>query len=238
MLLAVALMPVAALGEDRAAARRRFAEGERAYAAGDWETALVSYQAAFAAAPLPALQYNIAQCHRKLGHWVQARDAYQRFIDSDPEGEIRAVAEELLREVAARIPPDVPEPEPPAAPEPHRPEPTPPAASPSGIRWPTLAAAGAGLLLAGVAVAFAIDLGDAQSDLDDPSLDCGLELDRCLDLRDRGRSSATWRTVFAAGSAVALGAAAVLLALDLSRGPERESRLAIVPHGAAMELTW
>lgn len=248
-LVAVALwLPSAtALGEDRAAARRHFAEGERAYAAEDWPTALAAYEAAYAAAPLPALMYNIAQCQRKLGNWEEARDAYRQFLDSDPDPEVRAVAEDLLREVTARIPERPPVEVPPTRPI-SRPEldPAPPPADGPSIRWPTWAAAGAGVLLAGVAVAFAIDLGNAQSDLDDPSLDCGLDLDRCLDLRDRGRASATWRTVFATGSALTLAVAALLLTLDLSRDPEREStrlarevaagepRLA----GTRLELAW
>jgi len=38
----------------------------------DWTTALVDYQAAYDAEPLPAFLFNIGQCHKNLAHYEKA----------------------------------------------------------------------------------------------------------------------------------------------------------------------
>lgn len=73
------------LGESEAAEwQARFAEGERASAAGDCGAALAAWDRALAIDDEHALlHYRIAGCQRALGRWDLARAAYRRASDLD-----------------------------------------------------------------------------------------------------------------------------------------------------------
>lgn len=261
--------PLASGADDTVRARRLFARAEREYSSGDFTAALESYEAAYQAAPLPGFLFNMGQCHRKLGRWAEARDFFQRYLQALPDAPNRGDAEDLLREVTARLPPPPTEPRPPTEPPtepvgprpgpepapprepdsppaepetpppPEPPPPTPPPGRSIGVAsWLTL---GAGALLAGGAVFFALDLASAQSDFDSPELDCSRQPDRCIDLRDRGESSALLRTILAAASAAALLAGGLLVVLDLTGSEDTEdapARVSLGPAGGSLELVW
>lgn len=100
-LLVLALAAPAATAQDKTAeAKALFQQGQAAYAAGDFEAALQAFGAAHEAAPLPALWFNIAQCHRKLGHHQQAIDAFTSFKNQQKKiaPETRAEVDKLLAE--------------------------------------------------------------------------------------------------------------------------------------------
>jgi tetratricopeptide (TPR) repeat protein len=238
-LLAVATPALA--DEDREEARRLFVLAERAYAEERWETALEHYTSAYEAAPLPGFLFNIGQCHRKLEHWDIAADFFRRYLEAVPNAPNRADAEELLAEAELRAPPETSDGEAGASrPREDRGEgegraPPPPPPAPAGdagpsIGLPTWISLGAGLLFSGIATAFAFDLSAAQSSFDDDSLDCARRPDRCRDLRDRGETSATLRTVFLVAGLGALAAGGVLLVLDLKEPAEDR------PAGVALHL--
>ena len=67
-------------------ARVHFKKAERAFNLGKFAEALISYQAAFEAKPLPAFVFNIAQCHRNLDDPERALFFYRRYLALDPEG--------------------------------------------------------------------------------------------------------------------------------------------------------
>lgn len=244
-LFAALMLPaIPAFAEDRAAARRLFADGERAFAEARWDAALDAYTAAYEAAPLPGFLFNIGQCHRKLEHWEEAADFFRRYLAALPDAPNFEDAEDLLHEVEAQLSEAAPLP--PPAPPPTAPPPTPPPAAPpssSGfsLRPVTWISFGAGLALSAVAVGFALDLSAAQSAFDDSSLDCARRVARCRALRDRGDTAATMRTIFAAGALAALAAGGVFLVLDL-RAPAEDREPAVAlglgPASASLEVAW
>ncbi len=100
LMLALAL-GTGALGADKAeaVAKARFNEGRKAYDLGQFEEALVAYSDAYKAKPLPALLFNIAQCHKNLGNFERAAFFYQRYLDLEKNAKNEATARELLAEV-------------------------------------------------------------------------------------------------------------------------------------------
>jgi tetratricopeptide (TPR) repeat protein len=106
LVIGLVAVAAAARGEDGApvkAARAHFQKGEAAFASGRLEDALASYQAAFEAKPLPGFLFNIAQCHRKLGHHQQALEFYRRYLTLDPQTGNRATVEGLIAEEESRL---------------------------------------------------------------------------------------------------------------------------------------
>jgi tetratricopeptide (TPR) repeat protein len=73
------------------------AEGE--YDLGHFQQALELFEQVYKAKKIPALLFNIAQCHRQLGALKEARSAYRRFLDKDPDSRFATLAREKLDEV-------------------------------------------------------------------------------------------------------------------------------------------
>jgi tetratricopeptide (TPR) repeat protein len=53
-------------------ARQMFEKGQRAYERGDYEIALMRFQAALASAPSGEIHFNVARCYERLGRWDEA----------------------------------------------------------------------------------------------------------------------------------------------------------------------
>ena len=85
-----------------AKAKADFKRGHQAYEMGRFDEALQAYSAAYDAAPLPAFLFNIAQCHRQLGHYERAAFFFQRFLDKAGESPNAPAAKALLVEVQAK----------------------------------------------------------------------------------------------------------------------------------------
>jgi tetratricopeptide (TPR) repeat protein len=84
-------------------ARTHFDRAEKAFNLGRFQEALVEYQAAYEALPLPAFVFNIAQCHRNLGDEEKAIFFYQRFLSLQPDAPNRGVVEELIAEQGRKL---------------------------------------------------------------------------------------------------------------------------------------
>ncbi len=88
--------------------------GQKAYDLGRFEEAIRHYSAAYQTMPLPALLFNLGQCHRQLGQFGQAAFFYGRYLDLVPKAPNAALTHELLEEVGAarvaRASPDTPVP--------------------------------------------------------------------------------------------------------------------------------
>lgn len=69
------------------------------YSAQQYAAALVEYEAAYADFPDPALLFNIAQCHRKLGHNKEAVDYYRRYLHEEPSSPKKAEIEKHIAEL-------------------------------------------------------------------------------------------------------------------------------------------
>jgi len=124
-------------------ARQHFKAGESLFRSGDYEKAIVEYQAAYGLAPRPLLLFNIGAAYRKkaeaggsVDDKKQAVEYYRKYVDADPGGKgvadangfIASLGQEIAAAEAAAKPPEPvakpPEPEP-AAPKPLAPAPAP-----------------------------------------------------------------------------------------------------------------
>ncbi|MFO0692450.1 MAG: tetratricopeptide repeat protein [Polyangiales bacterium] len=92
--------------EQQVQARALFQQGQAAYASGNYEAAIESWNQAFALDPRPQLQYNLAQAYGRLGQLEQELTALQAFVAGglgDPNtlaaasARITAVQERLAR---------------------------------------------------------------------------------------------------------------------------------------------
>lgn len=67
-------------------AREAFRRGEAAYSAGNYETAIREWKAAYAADARPRIQFNLSQAYERLGQLQDAIGALERFLESgDPD---------------------------------------------------------------------------------------------------------------------------------------------------------
>lgn len=98
LLLLAYAQPVRAAEDPKEEARRHFEAASRQYERGALEGALAEYEAAHRAMPLPAFLFNMAQCHRRLGHYARAAELYARYLEEEPDPPNRILAEELLAE--------------------------------------------------------------------------------------------------------------------------------------------
>src|SRR5882672_4871301 len=80
-------------------ARQLYAEGKAEYDLGHITGALAKFEAAYRVKPVPALLFNIAQCHRLLGDLNSAAMTYRAFLRNDPNSPRAAQATELLHQV-------------------------------------------------------------------------------------------------------------------------------------------
>ena len=100
--LLVFARPAAAEDAATGTAKRHFAQAEKLFALGRFDTALVEYEAAFDAKPLPAFLFNIGQCHRNLHDYEAAVFSFRKYLRLLPEAENRDDVEELIRDLEAK----------------------------------------------------------------------------------------------------------------------------------------
>src|SRR5690349_15298118 len=95
----LAAAPRASMGDALRAAQipdkaRHLAERGRAlHDAGNYTDAIAAFREAYVLAPSPGLLFNIAQSYRLAGRCDDAAWMYRRYLDSQPSGDRRAVAE-------------------------------------------------------------------------------------------------------------------------------------------------
>ena len=84
---------------DTREADRHFRAGVALFKGAKYADALAEFERAYAIAPHPLVLYNIATCHRKLSHFVEAATSYLRFLadgrDSVPAAQRAAAQAEL-----------------------------------------------------------------------------------------------------------------------------------------------
>jgi tetratricopeptide (TPR) repeat protein len=93
-----------ASSREKRAAAARFQTGRSLYEQGRWTDALGEFQSGYELYPLPGFLINIGQCYRKLERLEEARDAWQKFVDSSPaDPRLRSEVEEALAEVRGQL---------------------------------------------------------------------------------------------------------------------------------------
>jgi tetratricopeptide (TPR) repeat protein len=86
-----------------AEARRRFEQGTRAYALGEFQRAITEYRAAYNAKPHPAILYNIGQAYRFAGDLPQALFFYRSYLTNQPNAPNRRDLERRIHDLEARV---------------------------------------------------------------------------------------------------------------------------------------
>jgi len=100
----VAAPPAAwAQSRDKKAAAAHFQSGRRLFEQGQWADALAEFQAGYDSYPLPGFLVNIGQCYRKLERLEEARDAWLKFIETNPNVSLRAEVDDALAEVRGEL---------------------------------------------------------------------------------------------------------------------------------------
>ena len=79
-------------------ARAHFLRAEKAFNLAKFTEALAAYEAAYEVRPLPALLFNIAQCHRNLGDHERAVFFYRRYLTLEPRSKNRELVQDLIAE--------------------------------------------------------------------------------------------------------------------------------------------
>jgi tetratricopeptide (TPR) repeat protein len=203
-------------------ARAQYVKAQAAYDGGDYRGALQRFAAAYAEKPVPALLFNIGQCHRKLGELDEAAKVYRAFLAAQPDSphaqQARSLLAQVDSEIAARAPAlDPPEPVHEALPaggsasDVQRAPPAAVAMQPAPAvraraRWPTIAAAGAAAALFAGGVVEALASRSSANQLDqlhrqgavDPAVD--------RQLRDDANAKASRSKLLYVASGVAAAA--------------------------------
>ncbi len=86
-------------GEDPATAAALYRAGNAEYSLGHYREALEKFEHAFRAKQVPAMLFNIAQCHRQLKQFEQAAITYKAFLRLSPDSPQAKLASSLLAQV-------------------------------------------------------------------------------------------------------------------------------------------
>jgi len=82
------------------AAREHSRQGDAYYKLEKYTNAIGEYEQAYLSKPDPSFLFNIAQCHRLMGHDAEAVKFYRRFLnDAPPNSPSRAVADKHIRDL-------------------------------------------------------------------------------------------------------------------------------------------
>jgi tetratricopeptide (TPR) repeat protein len=85
--------------ETLASAKEHFNQGNRHYELGHYQDALGEFETAYMAVPDPVFLFNIAQCHRKMGHDKEAASFYKSYLRNAPNAPNRAEVQKRIQEL-------------------------------------------------------------------------------------------------------------------------------------------
>jgi tetratricopeptide (TPR) repeat protein len=87
--------------DDRAAARAKklYAEGDKLFNLGKFAAALVKFEKAYEAKPIPGLLFNIGQCHRNLDDYDAAIFSFRKYLKLLPDAANRDAVLEYIDEL-------------------------------------------------------------------------------------------------------------------------------------------
>jgi tetratricopeptide (TPR) repeat protein len=97
----VSLLVSASLGLHAAPAAASFKQGQAYFQRGDYDRAITEYQAAFELSKEPSLVFNIALCHDRANRPEPALEAYRKYLELAPNGD---VADEARDDIARLTP--------------------------------------------------------------------------------------------------------------------------------------
>ncbi len=158
---------------DRARATELFQNGALLYEEGNYAGAILAFQAAFDISREQALQYNLANCYERLGRLREARDAlnlYRAVAPAEERERLERRMANLEDRIRAEAQAPAPAPVQTTSPPPSSPPPSsPPPSRANPAKW-VLISVGAGLGVAGGAVAL-VEASEAKGAIDDNDRD-------------------------------------------------------------------
>jgi len=98
------IAPSAALADARTEARRHFRHGMDLVVAGQVDEGIAELEEAYAILPHPNVLYNIGRAYAEVGRYDEARDYFDRYLESDPPDreEVRAIVAAIDQRIAAQ----------------------------------------------------------------------------------------------------------------------------------------
>jgi tetratricopeptide (TPR) repeat protein len=227
-------------------ARELYLRGDRLYAEGSYDEAVVAFEKAYELSQRPALLYDMANALERLGRYEEALRRLQDYVPYAPEHQrgsvlkrIRSLesrAEEQRRREGAAPPPASSRNTPPGVDEPSVPPPPEPPAPPI-LGY---AIGGAGIASLGLGLVFGLSASSARSDAEAQCVSngagtyCPKSVESLLSDAD-GRALVA-DIAFGVGL-VAVGVGAYLvLTHDPEAGTSTELRTAATPGGGSMSL--
>ena len=98
--LAASSAPAGAADARTEAAREHSRQADAYYKLEKYPNAIGEYEQAYLSKPDASFLFNIAQCHRLMGHAAEAIKFYRRFLnDAAPSAPSRAIAEKHIRDL-------------------------------------------------------------------------------------------------------------------------------------------
>jgi tetratricopeptide (TPR) repeat protein len=91
-------------------AKQHYAAASKLYDLAEYDGALREFKEAYRAVEDPAFLFNIAQCHRKLGHAQDAITFYKNYLRRAPRAANRSEVERLVAELERAQPKPAPAP--------------------------------------------------------------------------------------------------------------------------------
>jgi tetratricopeptide (TPR) repeat protein len=99
----VVARPPRPVRDPSAESKAHASRGTTLYNLGRFADALAEYEAAYMAIQDPPFLFNVAQCHRKLGHSQEAIDSYRGYLRVAPHAPNRAEVERQIDELERRM---------------------------------------------------------------------------------------------------------------------------------------
>lgn len=226
-----------------AKARQLADKGRVSHEAGNYDAAIAAFKEAYVLAPSPGLLFNIAQSYRLAGNCDEASWMYRRYLDTNPTGDHRRLAEQHLAIVekcstgTLRVLADPPPKLDARVPEPKLEAHKEVSSDGSSYKHLGLIVGAGGTAALAAAAFFAIDAHNAAATVDETYKRGGKWAD-IKDVDARGKRSATIGTILGIGGGVAAASGIVLWAVG--RHYEEAQHVAVVPtaRGAQVSLVW
>lgn len=96
-------LPPPGNGKDNRPLREVLDSATRHFQNSEYDQAIAEFQLAYTKRQLPTLLFNIAQAHRKAGHFSEALALYERFLKDDPKSALLPEAEAHAAAMRARL---------------------------------------------------------------------------------------------------------------------------------------
>jgi tetratricopeptide (TPR) repeat protein len=92
-------------------ARAHFRKGMAQYVLNHYDEAIVEFEAGFAADPIPAFLFNLAQSHARAGRKEKAIEFYRKYLDMGAPAQDVVVVQEAIERLERELRPPPPSPE-------------------------------------------------------------------------------------------------------------------------------